>query len=364
MSAFHRSSRDTLLLALAATHGLLLILAPVLPVVALGVWWNSNTVSHNFIHRPFFGARGANRAFSLYLSLLLGVPQALWKQRHLAHHAGVAWRLRLHRQLLLECAAVAALWGLLATLEPRFFVLVYAPGYAAGLALCALHGHFEHARGATSHYGWLYNRLCFNDGYHIEHHLDPGAHWSALPRRARAAGAVSRWPPPLRWIESLSLVWLERLVLRSRRLQVFVLERHRRALRELLAELPPVGRVCIVGGGLFPRTALLLRELLPGARLTVVDASEENLRTAARFLRAGAERAGGEIEMVNRRYDPRLDDGADLLVVPLAYEGDKQEFYRRASGPAVLVHDWIWRRRGSGRLVSALLLKRLNRVGS
>ena len=28
----------------------------------------------------------------------------------------------------------------------------------------------------------LYNRRCFNDGYHIEHHLKPSAHWTEMPK--------------------------------------------------------------------------------------------------------------------------------------------------------------------------------------
>ena len=61
------SRRDALLVVLAAVHGALLIAAPLLPIVALGLWWNSNTVSHNFIHKPFFRHRAWNRMFSCYL---------------------------------------------------------------------------------------------------------------------------------------------------------------------------------------------------------------------------------------------------------------------------------------------------------
>ena len=79
---------DALLAGLALAHGLLLVLVPSVPLVALGMWWNANTISHNFIHLPFFRSRTANRLFSGYLSLLLGVPQSFWKAKHLAHHAG------------------------------------------------------------------------------------------------------------------------------------------------------------------------------------------------------------------------------------------------------------------------------------
>src|SRR5262249_17779377 len=84
------SAWDALVVSLAAAHGALLLAAPSLAVVAVGLWWNSNTIAHNFIHWPFFRGRVLNVLFALYLSALLGVPQSLWRDRHLAHHAGVA----------------------------------------------------------------------------------------------------------------------------------------------------------------------------------------------------------------------------------------------------------------------------------
>ena len=85
-----RTSRwDALMMALAAAQGVLLLTMPMAPAIALGVWWNSNTISHNFIHRPFFRRRSANALFAAYESVLLGIPQTLWRDRHLAHHAGV-----------------------------------------------------------------------------------------------------------------------------------------------------------------------------------------------------------------------------------------------------------------------------------
>ena len=63
---------DALFVALALAHGVLLLAVPTLPVVAVGLWWNSNTVSHNFIHRPFFRSRVFDALFGLYLSALLG----------------------------------------------------------------------------------------------------------------------------------------------------------------------------------------------------------------------------------------------------------------------------------------------------
>ena len=71
---FRHSPWDALPVALAAGHGALLLLAPAAPVVAVGLWWSSNTVSHLFLHRPFFRSPAANRLFALYLTLVLGIP--------------------------------------------------------------------------------------------------------------------------------------------------------------------------------------------------------------------------------------------------------------------------------------------------
>ena len=145
-------------------------------------------------------------------------------------------------------------------MSPRFFLLTYVPGYLAGLVLCAAQGRWEHdGERAVSHYGRIYNWLFFNDGYHAEHHADPGIHWSEMPRRAKV-GQASACQSRLN-LRALEL--LERLVLRSPYLQDFVLRTHRRAFRALLPRLRSVHRVAIIGGGLFPRTALILRELLP-----------------------------------------------------------------------------------------------------
>jgi Fatty acid desaturase len=349
------SAWDAVLVALAAGHGALLLAVPAAPVVALGLWWNSNTIAHYFIHRPFFGPRPLNALFSLYLSVLLGVPQRLWRDRHLAHHAGVDYRLRWDRQLAVETVAILGLWTFLLAKFPHFFLTAYLPGYFAGLALCYLHGHYEHACGTTSHYGLLYNLLFFNDGYHVEHHAHPSEHWTRLPSHAGPGARASRWPAVLRWLEAFSLDTLERLVLRSRLLQRFVIARHERAFRALLDEMAPIRQVAIVGGGLFPRTLLVLRRLLPDARLVVIDANADNLETARRFIT-------GEVRFVHAWYDPEAVRDCDLVVFPLAFRGDREEIYRRPPAPAVLVHDWIWRRRGTGVVISPLLLERLNLV--
>jgi hypothetical protein len=220
--------------------------------------------------------------------------------------------------------------------------------------LCALHGHYEHAGGTTSYYGVLYNLVLFNDGYHAEHHANPSLHWASLPDHPVAAARASSWPAPVRWMEAFSLETLERCVLRSRLLQRFVLRAHTRALRPLVAGLPPVGRVAVVGGGLFPRTSLILQTLLPAARLTIIDASLANLDRARAFVGAAS------IEFVHARYPEGVAGTYDLLIFPLSFSGDLDAVYTRPPAQAVLVHDWLWRRRGVSRIVSVLLLKRIN----
>jgi hypothetical protein len=343
--------------ALALAQGGLLLAWPSMAIIAVGLWWNANTISHHFIHRPFFRTSALNAVFSLYLSLLLGFPHSLWRARHLAHHCAHEGRRARHglRLAPLDLVAVIALWAALLVFAPQFMLAVYLPGFVIGLGLCYLQGHYEHARGTVSHYGFLYNFLLFNDGYHVEHHARPGAHWRDLCREREGEANASRWPAVLRWLECLNLCELERLVLRVPALQRFVLKRHERALRRLATRLPPVRRVGIVGGGLFPRTALILRRVLPHSRLVLIDMSADNLAVARRFL-------DGEVEFINKRFEPSVECEFDLLIIPLAFDGDRAGIYDRPPASALLVHDWIWRRRGASVIVSWLLLKRLNLV--
>jgi hypothetical protein len=358
-----RRAPDAILAVLAAVHGAAIVVLPTAPVIACGVWWNSNTIAHNFIHRPFFRARVWNRIFSAYQSVITGIPQTVWRERHLAHHAGVSWHPRWSLELVVDVSLIVALWLSLAATWPAFFVYAYLPGYGAGLVLCAIQGHYEHAGATTSHYGRIYNALFFNDGYHVEHHVHPGVHWSDLPARARSGTRSSRWPAILRWLDCLSLERLERLVLRSRLLQLFMVTCHRRAFRRLLGGVPPPRRVLIVGGGLFPRTAIVLRDVTPEADLHVIDADALNLELARRRFERYHSGNGPAVRFGHGRFTGTTPGGGfDLVVVPLAFDGDRDRIYEHPPAPMVIVHDWCWRRRGSGCLVSLLLLKRLNLV--
>jgi hypothetical protein len=352
---FRYSRWDALLVLLAGAQGALLWAAPIAPVIALGLWWCSNTIAHNFIHTPFFRARALNRLFALYLTVLLGIPQSIWRGRHLAHHADTRWRPRLSAQLLAELVLVLALWALLLLRHSPFFLCAYLPGYLGGLALCWLHGYYEHCQGTVSHHGSFYNRLFFNDGYHVEHHARPGLHWTCLPGSAPRDGPTSRWPAVLRWLNVFSLDSLEKIVLRSPRLQRFVLRCHERAFRRLLPPLP-APRIAIVGGALFPRTLLTLQRLVPEGQFVVIDHSADNIGLARAFF------LEKDVQLWNESYDPARVSGFDVVVFPLAFVGDRAAIYRHPPASCVLVHDWLWRRRGTSTIISLCLLKRLNRV--
>jgi hypothetical protein len=167
---------------------------------------------------------------------------------------------------------------------------------------------------------------------------------------------TSRWPPVLRWLDAFGLTCLERLALRSRPLQRFLIAAHERAFRDALSDVGPVDRVAVVGGGLFPRTVLVLRRLRPNARLVVIDADTTHVEAAGEF-------PVGDTDFVTAVYDPSVHTGFDLVVIPLAYVGDRAGLYCHPPAPVLLVHDWLWRRRGArGIVVSVLLMKRLNLV--
>ncbi|MFF0487670.1 fatty acid desaturase family protein [Nocardia sp. NPDC004068] len=76
-----------------------------------------------------------------------------------------------------------------AVLSWQWTLFCYLPAFFAALALVNVQNYYRHYgadpshRGAdsVSHYGRVYNRLTFNDGYHQEHHLSPATHWTKLP---------------------------------------------------------------------------------------------------------------------------------------------------------------------------------------
>lgn len=399
-SIFRFGMLDALLVGLAAVHagcvGALWLLPDRAPWLLLGavgfavvLWWNANTISHNHMHCPLFRVRGLNRLFSLFLTVTTLLPQTLWKRRHLWHHAGepagAGGRLPLGSWGVLELGIIAALAVTCLWLAPLRLGLCFLPGYALGMLLCQLQGHYEHAglpvttEPGVSYYGRLYNWLWFNDGYHAEHHRYPACHWSVLPARKLPAPTKSEWPPILRAVESLqvrcnrwqarALVLLEQLALRPGLIQRFMLSSHERALAQMF-QTPWLAtylrnrasvQIGVVGGGLFPRTAILLAKLLPGARLRIIDADPAHVQLGRAVL---AQRgvSAARLTFCCERFASAHHRDCDLLVFPLGYIGDRDLLYRVEAGePPRLVHDWLFRPSGQdGVTISWLLCKRLN----
>ncbi|MBI5852207.1 MAG: fatty acid desaturase [Planctomycetes bacterium] len=353
-----RDPRDRVSVALALGHVAVFAVWPSLAVVAFGMWWNANTISHRFVHRSVFRARLADDLYSLLLSLLLGVPQRIWRQRHLAHHAERRWVFATERGLTVEAIAVASLWAVLAVAAPAFFLAAYLPGLVIGHGLCWLQGHYEHAGGTTSCYARWWNLLFLNDGYHVEHHAAPGRRFEELPAHRIAGARNSAWPPVLRWLDGGAprlLDALERVVLAVPWLQRRVLAVHRAPLRSLLERCRDVRTAVVVGGGLFPRTAILLRELLPDAQITIQDADASHVERARPLIPDG-------VRVVAAPFAPGSRIDADLVVLPLALRGARAACYASPAARHVLVHDWLWRPRGTTAVVAVWLAKRINLI--
>jgi hypothetical protein len=142
-------------------------------------------------------------------------------------------------------------------------------------------------------------------------------------------------------------------------LQRFVLHTHERALAKALSNFAEPRRVIVIGGGLFPRTALILQRLVPAAELILIDARADRLERANTWLHGRVECVHAFCTAANVT---ELIESPDLVVVPLAFRGRRNEIYENPPAPNVLVHDWLWQPRGRSVVVSWILLKRINLI--
>jgi fatty acid desaturase len=232
---------------------------------ALGIGWNLDSVSHNFVHNPFFAFEPLNRLTSFVLSFELGTPQTMYKYVHMRHHAGNSDRLgadgktidpislyqygddgkvepplsyiflqfwrddgpftvarairakrpKEAREALEEFWAMVALYAVLAVINWQF-VLFLAPFYYLGQCISFVIAWYEHAGAnpdlpiatGVSAYGPAYNWAFLNNGYHAEHHHRPKVHWTRMKalreetREAQAAAGVRT----LRWAHILGFL--------------------------------------------------------------------------------------------------------------------------------------------------------------
>jgi len=213
------------------------LLVPAFLAVAGSYCWNMQAISHNFIHNPFFTNSWLNRAYSVLLTLDIGVPHVLYHHYHMNHHFGdndakgpdgttkdwssiyrygkgsepegflkyilvsffrveVGPVLRVVArhgraevvQTAVEALVLAAFWAVLALVNWRYFLYFYLPSYYLGWVISYAEGYLEHYgaqpgnpyANSVSSYNRLYNLLWFNNGYHQEHHWDPKMHWTRM----------------------------------------------------------------------------------------------------------------------------------------------------------------------------------------
>ncbi|MEU5161632.1 fatty acid desaturase [Streptomyces sp. NPDC020875] len=92
------------------------------------------------------------------------------------------------RQIRADRAAHVLSLALFAAISWQWTLFSYLPAFFAALTMVNVQNYYRHygadpghrAADSVSHYGRLYNLLTFNDGYHQEHHLSPGTHWSRM----------------------------------------------------------------------------------------------------------------------------------------------------------------------------------------
>ncbi len=199
--------------------------------------WNVQSISHNFIHNPFFTSDWLNRALSVLESVAIGVPQTIYYHYHMNHHWGdndakgphgttrdwgstyrhgqgnqpeAFWKyclagffrfelgpcfrmvLRHGRKhvilLVVEALVLGTFWLALLWFNWRYFLFFYLPSYYLGWVLIYAHTYLLHYgaqpgnyyANSVSSYHRLYNLLFFYNGYHQEHHWDPKAHWTRM----------------------------------------------------------------------------------------------------------------------------------------------------------------------------------------
>ena len=131
---------------------------------------------------------------------------------------------------------------------------------------------------------------------------------------------------------------------------------HRQAFKRLLKGEVKFRSVLIVGGGLFPRTLLALKKLYPCASFTIIDKNRKNLYRVKIKYPESANYICDDFKNI----DPIQ---FDLIILPLAYSGLKQELYQQVPAASVVLHDWLWNMKGrKGVIISIFLLKRMNLI--
>lgn len=207
------------------------------PICTFLFWYNGLVASHNFVHTPWFKPDWINRIYLAINSINIGVPQIHYRYEHLHHHRygndrpdqegrtqdptsifthgkngqpenvfsycalgpfrtnfiesfrEISRKGESH-QLRFELMACCLGFIGYSILSWQYVLFCLVPVLYLGWCLEHLENYYEHFGGtpenryanSTSYYGFLYNALFCNEGYHQEHHLRPGIHWSKRPQ--------------------------------------------------------------------------------------------------------------------------------------------------------------------------------------
>ncbi len=189
---------------------------------------------HNTMHRPSFKGRLLNRANPYLMSALFGIPTGYMEHHVAMHHvennlrADLSSTMRYQRDSFLDWLAYAGRFLLLvhvqltgyltskgrgalarravgsdlahlaaiaavAAVHWRFALVAFAAPYLVVRLMMMVgnwgqHAFIDAARPGDSFVNSItcinvsYNARCFNDGYHIGHHVKQNRHWTELPR--------------------------------------------------------------------------------------------------------------------------------------------------------------------------------------
>lgn len=217
----------------------------ILPAGFLAV--HAVSIAHNHVHLPMFRLRALNVALETVLQVLCGMPQLFWKVHHVRRHHPHPWEEadwsspygfdhahapldeispRYFRWTYLPLFVCESIVEILRHRRPAelkglaWVMIVYVGSAAAiswyfgplrwlavfgycyfncGMGLASLNyvQHWACYRGTGTHLAWtftcpIHNALTYNSGYHYLHHLQPGLHWSELPRAHREDSSYTR----------------------------------------------------------------------------------------------------------------------------------------------------------------------------
>jgi fatty acid desaturase len=199
-----------------------------------------NTCMHHHVHTPLFRYQFLNRAYELLTTVAVGIPFQSWKWFHLTHHkynndakkngivndpvtfyrfsepgvrenvwmycvygvwrdltgitandASCTNRIQINHPDRLRTEVWAfGLWFLALFVCNVWYGAFYIAVYLLSLVLNQANSYGEHylatdpanfRSDSVGSYSWWFNTFCFNSGYHQEHHVRPGVHWTKLP---------------------------------------------------------------------------------------------------------------------------------------------------------------------------------------